>query len=128
MLKRYWLLYIVLSCQLLSARTSNGNPQLREAEKWNTTGFQQANTMGGGEAAIPKNGKFRVFVLMGQSNMTGAARAAKLTSPYSEKHDRIRIWANGRWEYVVPSVRFGPGVSMAHQLAERWPDDTIGIM
>ncbi|MEO2016612.1 MAG: sialate O-acetylesterase [Fuerstiella sp.] len=98
------------------------------APKWKTTGLQQANSMGAGEAAIPKSGKFRVFVLMGQSNMTGAARAAKLEAPYTERHDRIRIWANGRWEYFVPTVRFGPGVSMARQLAAFWPDDTIGII
>ena len=99
-----------------------------EALKWQTPGFAQANTMGGGEAAIPEGGTFRVFVLMGQSNMTGAARARELQPPYTQAHDRIRIWANGRWEYFVPSVRFGPGVSMAHQLAEFWPDDTIGII
>jgi lysophospholipase L1-like esterase len=94
--------------------------------------------MGGGEAAISKGGKFRVFVLMGQSNMHGLARAAELKSPYTEKHDRIRLWANGRWEYFVPRTesghakdfrnRFGPGVSMAHQLADCWPNDTIGII
>jgi hypothetical protein len=61
--------------------------------------------MGGGAAAIPKSGKFRVFVLMGQSNMHGMARAKELKSPYNEKHDRIRIWANGRWEYFVPRNR-----------------------
>jgi len=99
-----------------------------EAMKWKTRGFKQANSMGGGEAAISKSGRLRVFVLMGQSNMAGAARAAKLESPYNEKHDRIRIWANGRWEYFLPSHRFGPGVSMAHQLADLWPDDTIGII
>ncbi len=99
-----------------------------EAMKWKTRGFQQANTMGGGEAAISKSGKFRVFVLMGQSNMTGAAKASKLEPPYNEKHDRIRVWANGRWEYFVPSHRFGPGVSMAHELAELWPEDNIGII
>ena len=105
-----------------------GDQKDDEASIWNTTGFKQANSMGGGEAAIPKSGKFRVFVLMGQSNMTGAARAKELKPPYTEKHDRIRIWANGRWEYFVPSVRFGPGVSMARQLAAFWPDDTIGII
>jgi hypothetical protein len=65
---------------------------------------------------------------MGQSNMHGTARASELKSPYNKKHDRIRIWANGRWEYFVPKNKFGPGVSMAHQLAEKWPDDTIGII
>ncbi|MGB0579874.1 MAG: sialate O-acetylesterase [Limisphaerales bacterium] len=98
------------------------------ASKWNTFGFQQPNSMGGGAAPIPKSGKFRVFVLMGQSNMTGAARAKNLKPPYTEKHERIRIWANGRWEYFVPTVRFGPGVSLARQLAELWPNDTIGII
>jgi len=98
------------------------------APKWKTTGLQQANSMGGGAAAISESGKFRVFVLMGQSNMTGAARANELKAPYNEKHNHIRIWANGRWEYFVPRVRFGPGVTMAHKLAELWPDDTIGII
>jgi len=112
-------------------RASDGEapaPTGEVAPKWKTTGLQQANSMGGGAAAIPKSGKFRVFVLMGQSNMTGAARAKELKPPYNQKHDRIRIWANGRWEYFVPRVRFGPGVTMAHQLAELWPDDTIGII
>jgi hypothetical protein len=110
---------------------AHGDSALTEEEKaakWKTTGLQQANSMGGGAAAISNRGTFRVFVLMGQSNMTGAARASKLTSPYNEKHDRIRIWANGRWEYFVPTHRFGPGVSMAHQLAAFWPHDTIGII
>jgi len=99
-----------------------------DTDKWKTVGFRQGNTMGGGEAAISKGGKFRVFVLMGQSNMHGLARAAELKSPYTEKHDRIRLWANGRWEYFVPRNRFGPGVSMAHELADLWPNDTIGII
>jgi hypothetical protein len=104
-----------------------GDPA-EEAMKWKTTGFRQANSMGGGEAEVSKTRKFRVFVLMGQSNMHGVARANELSSPYNEKHDRIRIWANGRWEYFVPGNRFGPGVSFAHQLAEFWPDDNIGII
>ena len=96
--------------------------------KWNTIGFRQANTMGAGKAPISKKGKLRVFVLMGQSNMNGAGRAENLKAPYTETHERIRIWANGRWEYFVPTQKHGPGVSFAHQLAEFWPNDTIGII
>jgi acetyl esterase len=109
---------------------ADGDSVLTEKEeaKWKTTGFKQSNTMGGGQAAISKSGTFRVFVLMGQSNMQGTGRAKELKAPYNEKHDRIRIWANGRWEYFVPTQRFGPGVSLAHQLADFWPDDTIGII
>ena len=107
---------------------SKGNPPLKDAEKWNTRGFKQANTMGGGKAEISKSGKLRVFLLMGQSNMTGSGKARELKPPYNEKHDRIRIWANGRWEYFTPRVKFGPGVSLAHELADLWPNDTIGVI
>ena len=99
-----------------------------EVSNWNTIGLSQANTMGAGEAPISKKGKLRVFVLMGQSNMKGAGRAKNLKAPYTETHERIRIWANGRWEYFVPTKQHGPGVSFAHQLAEFWPNDTIGII
>jgi hypothetical protein len=76
------------------------SPAIPTTDKWNTTGLQQANTMGAGEAAIPNGGKFRVFVLMGQSNMHGTRRANELKPPYTEKHDRIRIWANGRFSQM----------------------------
>ncbi len=91
-------------------------------------GYRQTNTMGSGPAAIPESGKFRVFILAGQSNMTGQGRARQLAVPHNKPHDRIRIWANGRWEYFVPSRNFGPGVAMAHQLAEFWSEDTIGVI
>jgi hypothetical protein len=110
------------------AETKEDNLSSDDELKWQTMGFQQPNSMGGGEAAISKSGKFRVFVLMGQSNMNGSGRASELESPYNEKHDRIRIWANGRWEYFVPGNKFGPGVSFAHQLADFWPNDNIGIV
>ena len=118
---------IALMSFLVAAVAAADSPSESDS-KWKTAGLRQANSMGGGEASIPKSGKLRVFVLMGQSNMSGAARAKNLEPPYTEKHERIRIWANGRWEYFVPTNRFGPGVSLARQLAEFWPEDTIGII
>ena len=118
---------VTVNAQQTHAPDANARGSDEEA-KWKTIGLRQANTMGGGPAPIPGTGKLRVFVLMGQSNMHGTARARELRPPYTEKHDRIRIWANGRWEYFVPTQRFGPGVSFAHQLAEVWPNDTIGII
>jgi len=91
-------------------------------------GLKQSNTMGGGKAAIPKTGKFRVFLLAGQSNMTGQGRVARLNPPHNQPHERIRVWANNRWEYFVPKRSFGPGLNLAHELAEHWPNDTIGII
>jgi len=120
--------FVLFISTLLLAQASIGNPQVETAEKWKTMGFQQPNSMGGGEAAIPETGTFRVFILMGQSNMNGSGRFKDLEAPYNQRHERIRVWANGRWEYMVPSNKFGPGVSLAHQLADFWPDDTIGII
>ncbi|MDF1859511.1 MAG: sialate O-acetylesterase [Verrucomicrobiales bacterium] len=120
--------HLIAFITLSAAAIGSAAPPSELAPKWKTVGLQQANSMGAGVAAIPESGKFRVFVLMGQSNMVGVARAKNLKPPYTEKHDRIRIWANGRWEYFVPTNRFGPGVSLAHQLADFWPEDTIGII
>ena len=41
--------------------------------------------MGAGEASISKKGKFRVFVLMGQSNMQGAGRERELKIAFFRK-------------------------------------------
>ena len=127
-IQNYCRLFVVIIASLLSAQASFGDPQIEAADKWKTIGFQQPNSMGGDEAAIRETGKFRVFILMGQSNMNGSGKAVDLEAPYNQTHERIRIWANGRWEYMVPSNKFGPGVSLAHQLADFWPDDTIGIV
>ena len=97
-IRNYWQLFALLGCGLFLQQPTLGNPQVEIAEKWKTMGFQQPNSMGGGEAAIPETGKFRVFILMGQSNMNGSGRAKDLEAPYNQTHERIRTWANGRWE------------------------------
>lgn len=88
--------------------------------------------LAGGEATPPTDGSFRVFLLAGQSNMVGQGRASELTgekvSQYLKPNPRVLIWANDRWQYLVPSGRFGPEIGLAHELAERWPDQTIGII
>jgi len=84
--------------------------------------------MGAGEAKVLTKSNFRVFIMMGQSNMHGTAKAKGLRAPHNQQHERIRIWANGRWEYLVPTRVFGPEIAMAHQLTEKWPNDTIGII
>jgi len=85
----------------------------------------------GGKAPVPTTGRFRVFILSGQSNMVGQGLMNELTdeqAAYRKPHDRIRVWYDGRWEYLVPERRFGPEVSLAHELANAWPQDTIGII
>ncbi|MDF1816900.1 MAG: sialate O-acetylesterase, partial [Verrucomicrobiales bacterium] len=91
-------------------------------------GLKQAATMGGGEAGPPERTRFRVFLLMGQSNMVGHGKAGKLPPPYSGPHPRIRIWARGKWQYMVPKKQFGPEVAFAHEMVNIFPEDTIGII
>jgi hypothetical protein len=82
-------------------------------------GLRQANTMGGGVATFPDGEKMRVFLLAGQSNMTGSGQGSELKPPHNQPHKRVRIWANNRWEFFVPQRRFGPGVALAHRLVKR---------
>ena len=89
----YCMLILIFNC--LVAKDSP------KSNKWNTVGLQQANTMGAGQATLTV-GKLRIFILMGQSNMHGAANAKELSPPYSQQHDRILIWANGRWKSFTP--------------------------
>ena len=91
-------------------------------------GLRQADSLGGGAAPVPKDKKLRVFIFMGQSNMTGHGRSSDLKPPYNQKDDRIRIWAHHRWEYLVPHRNFGPETSFAHEMANANPDEVTGII
>ncbi len=85
----------------------------------------------GGKAPVPTRGRFRVFILSGQSNMVGQATTGELADEQAalrKPHERIRVWSSGQWEYLVPARRFGPEVGLAHELAKAWPEDTIGII
>jgi hypothetical protein len=82
----------------------------------------------GGAAPVPTKGRFRVFILSGQSNMVGQGTIQETEERYRKPHDRIRVWYSGRWEYLVPARRFGPELSFAHALAAAWPEHTIGII
>jgi hypothetical protein len=116
----------------LAYREGDRHPDYRESilkeDPSRGIGLKPANSEGGGAAMVPPKTNFRVFLFMGQSNMVGHGRAGKLDPPYSEPHSRIRIWAKGEWQYLVPKKNFGPEVSFAHEMANVFPNDTIGII
>lgn len=91
-------------------------------------GLKQAASMAAAEAPVPQGTRFRVFLFMGQSNMVGHGKAGKLPYPYDQPHSRIRIWSKGQWHYLVPRRSFGPEVAFAHEMAEVFPDEVIGII
>lgn len=127
---------VLLAGYLAGAGAENAREASPEARPANAEGKTAAKpapsgldpSLGGGKAPLPTTGRFRVFILSGQSNMVGQGEAKELTEVYRKPHDRIRIWCEGGWQYLVPSRRFGPEVGMAHELAKAWPDDTIGII
>ena len=94
-IQNYWQLFALWGAALFLLQPTFGNPQDEVAEKWKTMGFQQPNSMGGGEAAIPETGTFRVFILMGQSNMNGSGLAKE---PGSALQSKARAHSNmGQW-------------------------------
>jgi len=118
----------VLLCTQVLADDSEPTKADATASPKQGQGLHQASTMGGGVATFPDGEKLHVFLLAGQSNMTGSGQGSELKPPHNQPHKRVRIWANNRWEFFVPQRRFGPGLALAHRLAKRWPKDNIGII
>ncbi|RLD52512.1 MAG: hypothetical protein DRI97_14420 [Bacteroidetes bacterium] len=83
--------FVIRKLKSLPEDTTRGKLQADVAMKWKTSGFRQANSMGGREAAISKSGKFRVFLLMGQSNMQGAADGTRkdLAEAYYDRFNQL---------------------------------------
>ena len=119
---------LVAVCLMAPARGAEGGAKGGKTGRPKRAPSAIDASLGGGEAPIPKTGTFRVFILSGQSNMVGQGEASELPEDLRKPHDRIRIWCGGGWQYLVPSRRFGPEVSVARELAKAWPDDTIGII
>jgi hypothetical protein len=78
--------------------------------------------------------KAKVFVLAGQSNMAGMAKATALEPPYDKPFPAIAGWNYGtrRWEALAPEVfdpgkkgTFGPEISFGRSIAERNPGADI---
>jgi len=73
--------------------------------------------------------KIKLFILSGQSNMVGQGLSAELSKDLLMPNDRILMFENGKWQPLRPlKYTFGPEISFAHTLAEKWPDETIGIV
>jgi len=78
----------------------------------------------------PKPGKkIKIFILSGQSNMVGQGLSAELTKQQLKPDDRILMFENGKWQPLRPLKHtFGPEISFARAMAEKWPEETIGIV
>jgi hypothetical protein len=76
----------------------------------------------------PSNAPIKVLILLGQSNMVGCARADEFPPEMAAPSDRKLILTDEGWIPLVPGPQNGPEISLAHELAQAWPEETIGII
>lgn len=92
----------------------------------------------GAKAVWAEDGKkIKVFVLAGQSNMAGLAKATELLPPYDKPISGIKAWHYGTktWETFSPKVfdlgnkgSFGPDISFGHAMASEFPGEDIRLI
>ena len=95
--------------------------------------------------ADQSSGRVKVFLLAGQSNLTGQGLSSNLLSPYNAVQTDVPCWVtlinNGRsrertgteWEDLQPgfgrsTTQFGPEVSFGHSINQALPEDDIYII
>ncbi len=69
--------------------------------------------------------KDRVIVLAGQSNMMGKGKTQELPEGYRNMPANVRYFYQGRERQLAQFALFGPEVSLAHSLAQQYPNDRI---
>lgn len=77
--------------------------------------------------------KARVFLLAGQSNMSGAGLYDKLKPSQKKPPEGVKIWNNNQWQDVGPGVsankgRFGPELAFGRAMRKAFPTDQIYLI
>lgn len=72
----------------------------------------------------------RIFLLAGQSNMSGAGLFDKLTKEQKKAPARVKIWNKNQWQDLGPGVsankgRFGPEIAFGQAMRKAFPTDDI---
>lgn len=75
----------------------------------------------------------RVFLLAGQSNMSGAGLFDQLSKSEQKPPEGVQIWNKGQWQDIGPGVsanegRFGPELSFGRAMRKAYPDDNIYLI
>ena len=84
----------------------------------------------------------KAFILAGQSNMVGYGNSTKLPDDLRKGNDRVLRFEGGKWQPLWPhqpangnqeaagltEFTFGPEIGFAHEMAEAWPGETIGVI
>ena len=76
------------------------------------------------------DGKLKVFILAGQSNMAGQGQADELSEEFKQPLANVFVpvpRTGGLMPYK-PQGRIGPEASFAHELAKAWPGEKIVLV
>jgi hypothetical protein len=92
--------------------------------------FREKNTRNNNEPVGAPKDKVKILIFMGQSNMVGHGAVRELTGDY-EKYgiltDKILMLQDNGW-VRLGNYRLGPEIACAYELAEKYPDHTIGVI
>ena len=76
----------------------------------------------------PASNSIKVLILIGQSNMAGFARGREFPPEMAVPSERRLVLSDNGWIPLVPGQRNGPEISLAYELSDTWPEETIGII
>lgn len=77
----------------------------------------------GSLSLTPASAIQRVYLMAGQSNMSGTASTNLLPAAYRHTPDNVVFFHKGQRRSLGRYGRFGPEVSFAHHMARRFPND-----
>lgn len=77
--------------------------------------------------------KARVYLLAGQSNMSGAGLFAELKKSEQKPPEGVLIWHKNKWQEIGPGIsanegRFGPELAFGRAMKKAYPDDEIYLI
>ena len=75
----------------------------------------------------------RVYLLAGQSNMSGAGLFAELKKSEQKPPAGVQIWHQNKWQEIEPGIsanegRFGPELAFGRAMKKAYPDDEIYLI
>jgi hypothetical protein len=70
----------------------------------------------------------RVYLLLGQSNMSGQGKVAELAANHKTLPKNVEIYLHGKPVKIANLSKFGPEVAFAHSVAKKYPTASIRLV
>lgn len=70
----------------------------------------------------------RVYLLLGQSNMSGQGKVTELTAGHKRLPKNVKLYLHGKLVKIVNLSKFGPEVAFAHSISKKYPRASIRLI